>query len=45
MLMYKDGVTREVDEYDVQRFKEMGYVEVKPKSESEEQKPKRKREE
>lgn len=43
--MYKDGVTRDVEEYEVQRFKDMGYVEIKPESEDEERKPKRKREE
>lgn len=44
MLMYKDGVTRTVEDYDVQRFKDMGYVEVEQKPVEEEPKPKRKRE-
>lgn len=49
MLMYKDGVTRTVASYEVERFKEAGWVEVKPKevvvevSEETESKPKRQR--
>lgn len=27
MLMTKDGITREVEQYEVQKFKEMGFVE------------------
>lgn len=42
--MYKDGITREVGELDIQRFKETGWVEVKKAGEEEEErKPKRKR--
>lgn len=44
MLMYKEGITREVSEFDVQKFKEMGWVEVKEREDEEERKPKRKRE-
>lgn len=31
MLMYKDGVTRTVASYEVEKFKDAGWVEVKPK--------------
>ena len=29
MLVYKDGITRTIKPYQVQKFKELGYVEVK----------------
>lgn len=29
MKMYKDGITREVEEYEVSKFEEMGFVAIK----------------
>ena len=33
MKMYKEGITREVDELEVQSFKESGWVEIKAREE------------
>lgn len=30
MKMTKDGITREVEEYEVDKFKEMGFISVEP---------------
>lgn len=50
MLMYKDGITREVEAYEIQRFRDLGYVEVnaeasKHEEEAEDRRQRRKREE
>lgn len=44
MKMYKDGITREVEELEVQKFKEIGYVEVKDLKLAEDKKPEKKAE-
>ena len=43
MLMKKEGIVRDVEEMEVQKFKELGYEEVKTESEKKEP-PKRKKE-
>lgn len=35
MLVYKDGITRTIKPYQVQKFKELGYVEVKEEADCE----------
>lgn len=44
MKMYKDGITREVEEREVPKFKESGYVEVKEPKLAEDKKPEKKAE-
>lgn len=36
MLMYKDGITREVEKHEIEMFKNLGFVEVIAKAEPEE---------
>ena len=40
MLVYKDGITRTIKPYQVQKFKELGYVEVKEEQPKVEETPK-----
>lgn len=29
MLVYKDGITRTIEEHEIHKFKDLGYVEIK----------------